>query len=101
MDKTDTPRTDAYEREFNAGSLTNGDVEILNFARTLERDLAAATKRVEVLEGALRGFEDMDTVDQGTSYANSMRDKFIKACPEYVGFCELARAALSPKTEGK
>lgn len=77
-----------------------------NDARTIERDLAAATKRVEVLEGALRD-AGIAAYCQAKEYTRDDVQQMISRVGAR-GWDEArkiasanARAALSPKTEGK
>lgn len=60
MDKnSDTPRTDAAMFDSDYGSGHPFELVDADFARTLERDLSAAQKRVQELEGALT---DIDVI---------------------------------------
>lgn len=64
-----------------------------------EADANVAKLQAEVAEyrAALAKFADMDTVDQGNQNLNGIRDKFLKFCPEYIGYCRAALGLLEAR----
>jgi len=49
-----TPRTDAYIGDGNDDNMTEGEIAMCEFARTLETELATVTKQRDKLAFALR-----------------------------------------------
>jgi hypothetical protein len=49
-----TPRTDAYIGDGNDDNMTEGEIAMCDFARTLETELAAVTKQRDELAEALK-----------------------------------------------
>lgn len=106
MDKTDTPRTDAAEldkAEFSEWGYGASGYCAADFARTLERDLAAANRRIEVLEGAAKALHAL--LNRNITYdgqdAVLRFETHDQAMNHIMDGRDIARAALSPKTEGK
>lgn len=62
-------------------------------------DLYAEVDRLKAINAelvaALEQFANMDTVDLGRASLNNVRDDFMFDCPEFIGFCKQARAALA------
>lgn len=79
---SDTPRTDAEECEMFIGisTFTSGDVQqAFDFARQLERELAAANERIKRLEGELESTKaDRDSwSNQSDEFAKTAADLII------------------------
>lgn len=107
MDKTDTPRTNARVEWINKDAIYKAPEQkyeclsgyialLIGDCMELERDLAAATKRIQELEGALTHISNLrKDADDVRGFVDDPYPKALNAA------VSIARAALSPKTEGK
>jgi len=66
-----------------------GNAELIASAPTLAAENAK-------LREALKNFLSLDKQDPN-EYCERLRERFIRECPEYVGYLKQAKAALSPQ----
>ena len=78
---SDTPRTDALCAEFGAPKNSGGQWP--DFARQLERELAAERKRAEAFKEAMHSYEQAARVERDTSHRAELGASDAKDAARY------------------